>query len=260
MKNLDDIVFEHRNKAYGCYHIRTTFPRRLRMSFLLVLLSFLFVTVTVYFWKINPLIEREHKLNDLSLENVEYAPEMTTLINQLSVPPHKEILSDKPESVEEESSAPAKRMVFQVVLPIKESKPIPPVADTSKTALIDKLLQRHIEDLKKENAWTMDTLSMILEQAPMFPGGYAAIQSYFFKNQHYPETALARSIQGSPVVSYIVTKDGLITNPKVVHGVDSDLDREAIRLVKNMPAWQPAICKGKPIACMLVLPVDFKIR
>jgi len=131
--------------------------------------------------------------------------------------------------------------------------------DTSSNKIADVLLKRH-KDLLKEKSVKPDTIKLVLEKAPQFPGGNTAFQYYFYINQKYPVNALLAGIQGSTIVSFVVNEEGMVKDVKVVSGIDPELDMEAIRLVKSMPQWQPAIYKGKPIACMLVIPVDFAIR
>jgi len=146
------------------------------------------------------------------------------------------------------------------VVPVKEHKPVLPQIDTSYKKVITDLLLRHKKNILAEKSILSDTLSIVLEKAPEFPGGYMAIQYYFIKNQHYPKVALLTGISGSTIVSFVINVKGLVEDAKVVSGIDPELDMEAIRLVKAMPAWQPAIYKGKPIACMLIMPVNFSIR
>jgi len=259
--SLDDIVFEYRNKEYGCYNIRATYLHRLRLSFILVLAMFLVVTVTIYFWKINPWYEPKSKSGISFTESVEYDPDLIHMINQLSVvqPDKPIVLSEtaEPENITEQ----VKRADYRVIEPLAEHKPVVvPVSDSSSRKLAEDLLIRHKNNLERENSSHADSISMVLEKVPQFPGGNPAIQTYFYKNQHYPENALSRGIHGSPIVSIVINKDGLVGNAKVVKGINPDLDREAIRLVKSMPRWQPAYYKGKPIACMLLMPVDFTIK
>lgn len=148
---------------------------------------------------------------------------------------------------------------YKADLPQVKIIPMLNKADTSLNKLADILLKRH-KDLLKEKTFQTDTIRLVLEKAPQFPGGNTALQFYFYKNQQYPVNALIAGIHGSTIVSFVVNEKGMVEEPKVVSGIDPELDMEAIRLVKSMPPWQPAYYKGKPIACMLVIPVDFGIR
>jgi protein TonB len=260
VKTLDDIVFEERNKEYGCYKLRYTYQRRLLFSFTLVLSIFLFATLTIYYWKINPLIQNTNNIEDTFTETVMYNPDMIPMLIQMPVIPKEKqvpliVLSEQKNTTEQ-----LKRLNNKVEMPLVNYKPEFTIVDTAHKTLADDLLQRHKDNLKKEKSYLTDTLVIILEKAPQFPGGNAAIQTYFLKNQRYPVNALLTGIQGSSIVSFVVNEKGIVEDAMVVTGIDPELDKEAIRLVKAMPIWQPAYSKGKPIACMLIMPVEFAIK
>jgi len=258
--SLDDIVFEHRNKEYGCYEIRSTYSRRLQYSFYSVLAFFIVVTLVIYFWKINPLIESNDAEENLAFQSVEYNHDILPLFRQLALERARNaVISDK-EPLPDNSRNPDPKSNVQYKAPIPEYKPVITVVDTSRKKIAEELLQRHKNNLQNALSVKNDSITLILEKVPQFPGGYTAIQSFFIKNQHYPESALLKGIRGSALVSFIINKQGQVENAKVVEGLDPELDREAIRLVSALPVWQPAYAKGKPVACMMVLPVDFVIR
>jgi protein TonB len=98
-----------------------------------------------------------------------------------------------------------------------------------------------------------------VEQLPEFPGGWTALMQWLTRNLHYPAIAQQQKIQGKVVVSFIINKDGTVTNVKLEKSVDVSLDREALRVVKMMPRWKPAIMHDKPCRCMFVIPVVFSL-
>lgn len=77
-------------------------------------------------------------------------------------------------------------------------------------------------------------------EQPSFPGGDEALQAYLTQNLQYPARALENGIEGNIPLQFVVKADGSITSIKVTRMLDPDLEAEAIRLVKNMPAWIPA--------------------
>ena len=82
----------------------------------------------------------------------------------------------------------------------------------------------------------------------------------FLKNNvRYPAAAQEQGIQGRVVVSFVVEKNGSVSNAKVVKSVDALLDREALRVVLAMPKWKPAILKGKQVRCQYTIPINFKM-
>ncbi len=99
----------------------------------------------------------------------------------------------------------------------------------------------------------------IAETMPQFPGGDAARVTYMIENLKYPETAKNKGLQGTVYVSFVVEKDGRITNTKVIKGVESSLDAEAFRVVSAMPKWKPGTDKGKPVRVQFNMPIQFKL-
>jgi len=259
-QTLDEIVFENRNKEYGCYDLRTTYQRRLRFSFILVLLVFLFATLIIYFWKINPLIERSANLDSTFLESVNYNPTLMPMIIRLPEIPKENSVAMVAAKEQSNTIEQQERSNYKAAVPLTKFKPMLTIADTSFKKLADILLKRHKDDLVKEMSSQTDSIKFVLEQVPQFPGGNNAIQYYFYRNQRYPVNALLAGRQGSTIVSFVINEKGIVEQATVVSGIDPELDMEAIRLVQSMPQWQPAYYKGKPIECMLILPVEFAIR
>lgn len=100
----------------------------------------------------------------------------------------------------------------------------------------------------------------IVEVMPQYPGGQIAMLKYFMENIKYPEQAMKKGIQGRVAVSFIVEKDGSISNVRPVHSVHPLLDKEAVRVVKSMPKWSPGKQNGKPVRVRFNVPVMFKLN
>ena len=105
-----------------------------------------------------------------------------------------------------------------------------------------------------------DQVFVVVEKMPQFPGGTAAQNKFLSQNIKYPTAAFENGIQGRVVCQFVVSKDGTITNLKVLRGVDPSLDAEAIRVIKKMPKWVPGEQKGLAVNTKFTLPVSFKIR
>ncbi|MBR4729859.1 MAG: energy transducer TonB [Prevotella sp.] len=99
-----------------------------------------------------------------------------------------------------------------------------------------------------------------VEQMPEYPGGQAALLKYLAKNIKYPVVAEGNGIQGRVIVTFVVERDGSITDVKVVKSVDPSLDEEALRVVKAMPKWKPGMINGKPVRVKETVPVQFKLQ
>ena len=94
---------------------------------------------------------------------------------------------------------------------------------------------------------------------PSFRGGIAGLQEYLRKMVVYPPKCVEDSIEGRVVVSFVVEKDGSISNAKVVKSVDPRLDCEALRAVWHMPKWIPGKEMGKCVRVKYALPVTFRL-
>lgn len=100
----------------------------------------------------------------------------------------------------------------------------------------------------------------VVEQAPEFPGGQSELMKYLSSSIRYPEIAVENGIQGRVIVQFVVERDGSATQVEVARGVDPSLDKEAIRVVKEMPKWKPGQQRGKPVRTKFTLPVQFRLQ
>lgn len=93
-----------------------------------------------------------------------------------------------------------------------------------------------------------------------FPGGAEALLKFIKDNLRYPPEYSETCIQGRVIVTFIIEKDGSITDVKVLRGLDPKLDEEAIRVVRMMPKWTPATMNGNFVRSRYTVPVDFKLE
>lgn len=100
----------------------------------------------------------------------------------------------------------------------------------------------------------------VVEVMPQYPGGQIAMLKYIMENIKYPKQIMEEGIQGRVTVSFIVEKDGRVSNVRLLRSVQSALDKEAIRVVKSMPKWTPGKHNGKPVRVRFNLPVMFKLK
>ena len=87
----------------------------------------------------------------------------------------------------------------------------------------------------------------IVEQMPSFPGGPAQLMKWLAEHVQYPTVAQENSVQGRVIIAFVVERDGSITDVNVVRSVDPLLDKEAVRVVSNMPKWIPGKHDGAPV-------------
>lgn len=126
----------------------------------------------------------------------------------------------------------------------------------------------NIDDFKggsKHTNINMQTTSVeegiydVVEEMPSFPGGQAELMSYISKNIKYPVEAQTNKIQGRVICTFVVERNGSISNINIIKSVDSSIDNEAIRIIKSMPLWIPGKNKGEAVRVKYSLPIIFRL-
>ena len=105
-----------------------------------------------------------------------------------------------------------------------------------------------------------EEIFVVVEDQPLFPGGNAAMMKFLSDNIKYPVIAQENNIQGRVICNFVVEKDGSITDVQVVRGVDPSLDREAVRVIQQMPRWKPGKQRGQAVRVRFTLPVVFRLQ
>ncbi|MBR5653410.1 MAG: energy transducer TonB [Prevotella sp.] len=267
-----DLVFQTKNKEYGAYPLRRNTGKRnlwsIIIMFLAAILGFSAFTI-VKTIQANARVEntQEVVLSDIAEKKekpkVEKKPE-------IKIPEQQKM----PEKVA--SSVKFTEPVIKKDNQVKEDNQLKQQEDlnetTTKIGALDvkgndeggevlKVEKAEIEQPKPEPKKEEDNKVFdVVEQQPAFPGGQGALLSWLSSNIHYPAVAEENGIQGRVVVSFVVEKDGSISNVQVVRGVDPSLDKEAARVVKSMPKWTPGKQNGQAVRVKYNVPVTFKLQ
>ena len=102
---------------------------------------------------------------------------------------------------------------------------------------------------------------LVVENLPQFPGGMPAMMEYMRTNVRYPKKCAKEGIEGRSIINFVVDKDGKVTDVKVLQtSGNKHLDKEAMRVIKKMPRWQPGTHHGKVVRVKLTIPVMFKLQ
>ena len=105
-----------------------------------------------------------------------------------------------------------------------------------------------------------EPIFQVVEEMPEFPGGMVEAMTFLAKNINYPVAAPQAKIEGRVIVQFVVEKDGSVSDVKVMRGVNSELDAEAIRVVSMMPKWIPGKQRGKAVAVKYTMPIMFRLQ
>ena len=122
------------------------------------------------------------------------------------------------------------------------------------------------QPIKKSNVSKADMkpdengVYQIVEEMPQYPGGEAAMMEYVAKSVTYPKEAQEKGISGRVFVSFIVEKDGNISNVELKRGIGGGCDEEAVRVISAMPKWKPGKMKGEPVRVSYMMPINFKLQ
>ncbi len=269
-----DLIFEGRNKEYGAYKLRTqTGKRNLKAIITIAILAALCI-ILFYIKAGYDAYQAAHAKN----ENV-------TEISALNQPKKKEAKVERKVQVEEK-----KEVVKEVKSSIKFTAPVIKkdadvkpeeemktqdqimqtntaigaldVKGNSDQGEILKVTQRvETEPVKAEPKPEVENKVFdVVEQMPSFPGGPSALMQYLSSNIKYPVVAQENGVQGRVVVSFVVERDGSITDVQVARSVDPSLDREAMRVVRSMPKWIPGKQNGQAVRVKYNVPVAFRLQ
>lgn len=105
-----------------------------------------------------------------------------------------------------------------------------------------------------------DIIHVSVEVMPEFPGGTSALMKYLSGNIKYPVVSQEMASQGRVIVQFVVDKDGTITDPVVVRGIEAYLDKEALRVISAMPKWKPGRQNQKAVRVKYTVPVVFRLQ
>ena len=129
-------------------------------------------------------------------------------------------------------------------------------AEADETTEIEEYIAIEVEEEVVDEA----AIFTVVESMPEFKGGMAELYAYLGSNIKYPVMAKESGIQGKVYVTFVVERDGSITDVKVLRGIGGGCDEEAIRVVQTLPRWKPGKQRGKPVRVQYNLPVRFTLQ
>ena len=265
-----DLVFEGKNQSYGAYQLRKDTGKRNLKALITMFLMFAAIAAIViakvsidnYIASRNAAIETDVELQSLAekkeakaekkdepeVEKIEIEKVKSSVA--FTVPEIK-----KDEEVKEEQEIKSQDELQETNTAIGAFN-VEGNDETAGEVLKAKEVIAEPEPPKVEETKVFD----VVEEMPQFPGGQAALLEYLAKNIKYPVVAEENGVQGRVIVTFVVERDGSITDVKVVKSVDPSLDKEATRVVKSMPKWQPGKQNGSAVRVKYTVPVQFRLQ
>jgi len=248
---FDDIVFETRNKEYGAYKLRKKYNRTVMWALLvgIVIIATTIITPYLNAKALENRLKRAERQVEIKMENLDQPDELVApppppppppqdVVQQARYVPPVVIDSVKPEEAAELMSA-----------------------DQAQVEVQNEVVEE-VAVVTEEVAEDVDAAEpfVVVEEMPMFPGGEQALLAYIGEHTQYPEVAKENNIQGKVIVRFCVTSKGGVDKVEILKGVDPELDKEAIRVVKTLPTFKPGKQGGKPVPVWYMVPINFTLK
>ena len=268
-----DLVFEGKNEAYGAYQIRRDTTSRNNLAMLFLLLGIAAIVGIFFAWggianAIAASEERNEGTEALEMvvdEQEEEEQEEDEIVYDIQ-PEEEQVQQDQLMNSEKFTEYAMDDEAPQEVTKTQDETEKSDVAISSVT--FDQgsdegqevLKQNQVVVEKVEEKEEETKVFEVVEQMPQFPGGDAALMQFLSSHIKYPVVAEENGIQGRVVCTFVVERNGSITDVKVVKSVDPSLDKEAVRVIKSMPNWIPGKQNGSAVRVKYTVPVTFRLQ
>ncbi len=264
-----DLVFDGRNQAYGAYQLRRNTSKRniWAMVFVAAVAALAYIGLSAYnsyqeAQKARFEAEMEASLleqkKEAKVERKQEAPkvEKAQVVERVKssiafTPPV--IKKDSEVRPEDELKSQEELLQTKTAIGSFDVKGNDEGAEVLKAK---EIIVQEAEKPKEEETKVFD----VVEQMPSFPGGMGALMQYLSSHIKYPVVAEENGIQGRVICTFIVERDGSITDTRVARSVDPSLDKEAVRVINSMPRWIPGKQNGTACRVKFTLPVTFKLQ
>jgi protein TonB len=257
----NEIVFQNRNKNYGAYQLRKEYNKTLSVIVLSMIVASLVALGIKYFIDNYKPSEDELANTKIDITQIDLTPPQLDKNEPPPPPPPPpppvmETIKFVPPVIKEDAN---------------EEEPPPPQEKVSETN-VGTVTQ---EGSGEENLQVPDEgtgnavieekapeIFTVVQEMPEFPGGTMEMMKYIQKNIVYPPSAREAGISGKCFLRFVVNEDGKISSVEVLKGVPGcpECDKEAVRVIKSMPAWKPGKQNGKEVKVYFQLPVNFVIK
>ena len=268
-----DLVFEGKNEAYGAYQIRKGTTSRNNMAMLFLLLGIAAVVGIFFAWggianAIAASEERNEGTEALEMvveDQDEQEQEEDEIVYDIQ-PEEEQVQQDQLMNSEKFTDYAMDDEAPQEVTKTQDETEKSDVAissvnfDQGSDEGQEVLKQNQVVVEQVEQKEEETKIFEVVEQMPQFPGGDAALMQYLSSHIKYPVVAEENGIQGRVVCTFVVERNGSITDVRVVKSVDPSLDKEAVRVIKSMPNWIPGKQNGSAVRVKYTVPVTFRLQ
>ncbi len=263
-----DLVFANRNHEYGAYDLRKNYSRTLNKALLTA--SVLFILAICL-----PVVYKHLYAGDTaSIPVLNNDDDRETLVDL------SRIKQQPPQELPKADPAKIKTTRFvtpRVVEAASAKEEVPEIKELERSAISTKTQEgtettSNVSPVETstsggngagvaDGAATNEVINAgLVEKFPEFPGGMEAFAKYLRKNLRYPASAAENGIAGRVFLSFIVERDGSLTDIKVIKGIGFGCDEEAMRVLRKSPAWTPGIQNKQKVRVQYTLPLLFQME
>ncbi len=253
----NDLVFEHRNKAYGAYALRKNYNKRLTLIMGSMVLAFVLGALTMFI------------IRNLPKQEVE-APKGSDKTWTIQPPP-KDLPPPPPTTP---PPPPVEKMTAFIPPGIEDdpvTDPVPTQDQLEDTKAGDKTQDgsdenfdppQPTDDTPKQIDTKPEPIETFVEEEADFPGGFAEMAKFINENIDYPQEAIDLGIKGRVTVRFVVEKDGRISNVSIATPLPGckACDKAAKKVVEKMPSWKAGKNGGRAVRTWVTLPVKFEVN
>lgn len=265
-ENLDDIIFENRNKEYGAYYLRKNYNHYLTKAMIIGSSFFilLFGGAFTYNKYILPnTLKQNHDDGVIIILPPPAEPPVKTV--EITPPPPEEKVEQKatitylqPEPVTDD------KQIIEMPPPRPEDMEGKAISNkTEEGSESDAMMSPPPapEITKTINMDEPDEQKVFIsvEQQPQFPNGEKEMYKFLSQNIHYPAAAVRANVSGKVYLKFVIEKDGSIANIEITKGIGFGCDEEAFRVIKSMPKWGPGKQNGKAVRVYFNMPIVYKL-
>lgn len=254
--DLNDLVFENKNKEYGAYWLRKNYPKHLRIALIVAVILFVISFLMPYIVTFFTPAEKPVPIKKITYTELSEPPPID---KNTPPPPPPDLPPPPPKTI---------KFTPPVVKPdeeVKQEDVPPPIEEVQKsepssvTTVVDPDASYSAPPPTVVESPKAPQIFTFVQQMPEFPGGEKEMINYLYKNIRYPTAARENGIEGTVMLEFVVNEDGSISGIKALRQVAGGCTEEAIRVVGSMPKWKAGMQNGNAVKVYFHLPVTFKL-
>ena len=262
-----DMVFEHRNKAYGAYVLRRDYNKSLQQAILYILSV---VTLFCFGNFIRENMKPKQKYTALAgtvvtTSDVQHKITAPKPLPPAPKPPVQHAMGvatadNREKAVVKDDKAPDDSIPATKDIANLESGLKANPTGTNGLGATDGDGKDHVLEVAQQALPPVNVVHDFVEHMPEFPGGDKALLAFMARNVEYPEMEKETGIQGKVLTQFTVNEDGSISDIQILRSPSNGFNKEVSRVLKKMPAFKPGMQGGRAVKVRFTLPVAFTLR